>query len=198
LLSRDATSGGASTGDNAGKLEASQQVALGADGEVVPVKFELVPSEVGRKTLRLRVQPLPQDRFAGDDQQEVDIEIVDRKTRVLLFAGGPSREYQFLRNQLRRDKDIVVTADLPGVDKNDIKINVRGEMLEISAERNTGHERTDKGYVRHERRCGRFYRSIRLPVSVETDNAKACFNNGVLEIILPKAAKDETSHIPVS
>jgi len=108
LLSREATSGGAATKDNAGKLEASQQVALGADGEVVPVKFELVPSEVGRKTLRLRVQPLPQDRFAGDDQQEVDIEIVDRKTRVLLFAGGPSREYQFLRNQLRRDKDVVV------------------------------------------------------------------------------------------
>ena len=108
LLSRDATSGGATTSENAGKLEATQQATLGTDGEVVPVKFELVPSEVGRKTLRLRVQPPPQDRYAGDDQQEVDIEIVDRKTRVLLFAGGPSREYQFLRNQLRRDKDVVV------------------------------------------------------------------------------------------
>jgi HSP20 family protein len=97
-----------------------------------------------------------------------------------------------------RDKDIVVTADLPGVNKNDIKINVRGEMLEISAERKAEHEQKDKGYVRHERRSDRFYRSIRLPVSVETDKAKACFNNGVLEITLPKAAKDETSHIPVS
>lgn len=107
LFSRDAASGAAAANEQ-GLSEGVQQVTLGGDGEVVPVKFELVPSEVGRRTLRLRVRPPAEDHYAGDDQQEVDIEVVDRKTRVLLFAGGPSREYQFLRNQLRRDKDVIV------------------------------------------------------------------------------------------
>jgi hypothetical protein len=91
-----------------GKLEASQQVALGGDGEVVAVKFDLTPAETGRRTLRLTVRPPANDRNPADNQQEADVEIVDRKTRVLLFAGGPTREYQFLRNQLRRDRDMIV------------------------------------------------------------------------------------------
>ncbi len=105
LLSGDATTG---TDEKSFQVAGTEQVTLGPDGEVVPVPFELVPDAVGRRTLRLRVIAPPRDSYAGDDQQEVDIEIVDRKTKVLLFAGGPAREYQFLRNQLRRDKDIVV------------------------------------------------------------------------------------------
>lgn len=91
-----------------GKLEASQQVRLGGDGEVVPVKFDLSPTETGRRTLKLTVRPPADDRNPSDNQQEADVEIVDRKTRVLLFAGGPTREYQFVRNQFRRDRDIIV------------------------------------------------------------------------------------------
>lgn len=107
LLSRSANDGlaGAAAGE---RIESTQQVVLGVDGEVVPVKFELTSTEPDRRTLVLRAGAPAQDRNAADNQQEVDIEIVDRQTRVLLFAGGPSREYQFLRNQLRRDKDVVV------------------------------------------------------------------------------------------
>ncbi len=96
-----------------------------------------------------------------------------------------------------RKTDIVVTADLPGVDKKDIRINVSGDVLEISAERKAEREETEKGYLRHERSYNRFYRSIRLPAPVEKNKAKALFNNGVLEIILPRAEKAETSSIPV-
>lgn len=91
-----------------GKLEGAQEITLGGDGEILPVRFELTPTEAGRRTLKLRVRPPAADRNPSDNQQEADVEIVDRKTRVLLFAGGPMREYQFLRNQLRRDRDIVV------------------------------------------------------------------------------------------
>jgi hypothetical protein len=108
LLSNEAAAGSRPGGEKGGKIEATQQVTLGGDGEVVPVPFELVPDSMGRKTLLLRVVPPPKDAYAGDNQQEVDIEIVDRKTKILLFAGGPTREYQFLRNQLRRDKDMIV------------------------------------------------------------------------------------------
>jgi hypothetical protein len=104
LVSRAAT---ADRGD-AGSLESSQRVTLGGRGEVVPVKFEITPDEKGRRVYRLRVGAPPEDSNAGDDQQEVDVEIVDRKTRVLLVASGPTREYIFLRNQLKRDAEVVL------------------------------------------------------------------------------------------
>lgn len=94
--------------DGGGLLEGVEQVTLGSDGQIVPVRFQLTSKEVGRRTLRLRIKAPPTDRNTSDNQQEVDLEIVDRQTRVLLFAGGPTREYQFLRNQLKRDKDVIV------------------------------------------------------------------------------------------
>ena len=97
-----------------------------------------------------------------------------------------------------RGGEILVTADLPGVDKKDIRINVSGNMLEISAERRAELEKSEKDYVRRERSYRRFYRSMRLPASVDKDGAKASFNNGVLEITLPKTEKAETSNVPVS
>ncbi len=73
-----------------------------------PVKFELPASEIGRHTFTLRVQPPQQDRNRDDNQREAVVEVVDRKTRVLLFAGAASREYQFVRNLLKRDRNIEV------------------------------------------------------------------------------------------
>jgi len=86
----------------------SQRVLLGGDDEVKPVKFEISANEPGRYTYLLRIRDLNEDRIAADNQQQVDVEIVPRRTHVLLLASGPTREYQFLRNQLRRDKDMVV------------------------------------------------------------------------------------------
>ncbi len=96
---------------------------LGAEGEIVPVKFELTPSAPGRREMTLRVQAPPADANPQDNQfGPVEIEIVDRKTRVLLFAGGPAREYIFLRNLLRRDKDVEVDVLLqsaqPGISQD--------------------------------------------------------------------------------
>jgi hypothetical protein len=105
LLSRPA--GKAAPGEE-GSLEASERVTLGGRGEVVPVKFEITPSETGRRVYRLRVKTPPEDANSGDDAQEVDVEIVDRKTKVLLLASGPTREFIFLRNQLKRDKQVTV------------------------------------------------------------------------------------------
>ncbi len=91
-----------------GRIDATERVTLGGRGEVVPVKFEITPSEGGRRTYRLRVKAPPLDTNSNDDQQEVDVEVVDRKTKVLLIASGPTREYVFLRNLLHRDKQTVV------------------------------------------------------------------------------------------
>jgi hypothetical protein len=85
-----------------GKLEATERVTLGGRGEVVPVKIEIASAEKGRRVYRLHVKAPPEDGNSADDQQEVDVEIVDRKTKVLLIASGPTREYIFLSNQLQR------------------------------------------------------------------------------------------------
>ena len=98
---------------------------------------------------------------------------------------------------LEKGNDIIVTADLPGVDKKDIKIDVRDNMLEISAEKKTEKEQKEEEFYRHERSFNRFYRAVRLPASVDESKAKATFNNGVLEIMLPVTAKTKESTIRV-
>ncbi len=105
LLSRES---GKDAGSGDGTLEDTQRITLGGRGEVVPVKFDFSPEEAGRRVFKLRVKAPPEDSKANDNQQEVDVEIVDRKTKVLLVASGPTREYTFLRNMLKRDKDVSV------------------------------------------------------------------------------------------
>lgn len=93
-------------------LEGTEQLTLGGDGEITPVKFQLTPDAPGRRTLTLSIRPPADDRHPHDNRQEVDVEIVDRASRVLLFAGGPTREYQYVRNLLKRDRDTVVDVFL--------------------------------------------------------------------------------------
>lgn len=109
LFSREAQEGTVAPNADPGTSEAVEQVVLGAEGEIVPVKFELTPTAPGRREMTLRVQAPPADANPQDNQfGPVEIEVIDRKTRVLLFSGGPSREYIFLRNLLKRDKDVEV------------------------------------------------------------------------------------------
>jgi hypothetical protein len=93
----------------AGRVLDGVEVMLGADGELVPVRFD-VPglTTPGRRLVAVRVVPPAADRSAADDVQAVDVEVVDRVTQVLLMAGGPGREYQFMRNVLERDKSFAV------------------------------------------------------------------------------------------
>ncbi|MCE9630265.1 MAG: VWA domain-containing protein [Planctomycetia bacterium] len=92
-----------------GRVLDTVEAALGADGELVPVRFD-VPglATTGRRTLVVRVDPPAGDRTPADDVQVTDVEVVDRVTQVLLMAGGPGREYQFMRNLLERDKSFAV------------------------------------------------------------------------------------------
>ena len=117
----------------------TQQVVLGNDGQSVPVKFQVTPTETGRRQVIVRVVPPKADRNAADNQREADVEIVDRKNHVLLFAGGPSREYQFVRSLLYRDKSttprrappIRQTGHFPrrGQDPRQLPRNAAGDVL---------------------------------------------------------------------
>ncbi|HEY7545091.1 MAG TPA: Hsp20/alpha crystallin family protein [Blastocatellia bacterium] len=84
-----------------------------------------------------------------------------------------------------REGQIVVRADLPGLNKDDIKIDITDDALTIQGERRQEHEQSEEGFYHSERSFGHFYRSIALPEGVDADNAKANFRDGVLEITIP-------------
>ncbi len=88
-------------------VEQVDRVELGSEGEIIAIKFEVTPNEAGRRTYRMAVESPPEDSHPADDFKTANVEVVERRTRVLLMAGGPSREYQFLRNMLYRDKDTI-------------------------------------------------------------------------------------------
>jgi hypothetical protein len=102
---------------------AIRDVPLGPDGEIVPVRFD-VPglATAGRRTLTIRVRPPAEDRTPADDAQGVDVDVVERLTQVLLVAGGPTREYQFARSVLHRDKsfavDVLLGTAAPGISQD--------------------------------------------------------------------------------
>jgi hypothetical protein len=86
----------------------TERVALKGDGEMTDVSFNVDPGEAGTFVYELRVVAPADDANARDNQREAEVEVVDRRTRVLLFASGPMRDYQYLRNQLHRDKSMTV------------------------------------------------------------------------------------------
>ncbi len=75
---------------------------------------------------------------------------------------------------------------MPGLEKQDIKINVTEDRLEISAETKHEEKKEEKGYVYRERSTGSYYRAVSLPSPVDPDISKASYQNGVLEIKMPK------------
>ena len=84
-----------------------------------------------------------------------------------------------------------VVADMPGVQKEDIEINLKPERVEISAESSTETERKEEDYTYRERGYASYRRVIDLPADVLPDKAEASFKNGVLEVNLPKKEPTE-------
>jgi hypothetical protein len=98
------SSGSAEAGNAFQKIE-ERAVLLGPDGELTPVKFEVTPEAPGKVTYQVRANLGSPDHDPKDNEKTARVEVVERKNRVLMIAGGPSREYQFLKNLLFRDKD---------------------------------------------------------------------------------------------
>jgi HSP20 family protein len=98
----------------------------------------------------------------------------------------------------QRDGTLVVTAELPGLNKDDVKVELTPEGLLIQGERKEEHEEKQKGVLRTERRYGRFSRLIPLPEEANVEQAKAQFTNGVLEVVIPVSEeKQQRRQIPI-
>jgi HSP20 family protein len=92
---------------------------------------------------------------------------------------------------IQRDDELVLRADLPGLSKDDVNVEIANDGITIEGERRNEHEEKGEGYFRSERSYGKFYRRIPLPEGVEAEDANASFKNGVLEITMPVAKREE-------
>jgi HSP20 family protein len=81
-----------------------------------------------------------------------------------------------------RQGRLVIRADLPGLSKDDVKVDLEQNVITIQGERRQEHEENREGYYRSERSYGSFHRTIPLPPGVDGEDAKARFRDGVLEI----------------
>ena len=121
LLARESNSKEASA-----VLINQQQISFDQQSQVLPMQFVIEPAEIGRLALELKISAPVDDQYVADNRREVEVEVVESDTRVLLLASGATRDYRFLRNQLRRDKhatvDVLLQSAQPGISQDANKI----------------------------------------------------------------------------
>lgn len=92
-----------------------------------------------------------------------------------------------------REGQFIVRADLPGLTKDDINVDITEDAIKIRGERRQEKEENEEGFYRSERSYGSFYREIPLPGGAKAEEASATFSNGVLEINMPAPARQPGS-----
>ena len=95
------------------------------------------------------------------------------------------------------DGEVRATIEVPGLDKDDIKVSVKGDTLVLSGERKNEVADTKESYHRLERSYGFFKRVVTLPTEVESDKVKAEYKDGILTVTMPKMETRKTREIPV-
>ena len=95
-------------------------------------------------------------------------------------------------------KEFVLKIDLPGMKKEDIKVDITENMLTISGERTKTEKIEKAGYFRHERTFGTFERRFELPGNLDTEKVTAHYEHGVLELRIPMLKEAEKKHVKIS
>lgn len=93
--------------------------------------------------------------------------------------------------------DVVVKAELPGIDKDNIEVNLTDQTLTIKGEKKKEEEVKEENYYRAERSYGSFLRTVDLPTEVRADKVTASFKNGVLEVRMPKTEHAKSKEVKV-
>ena len=102
------------------------------------------------------------------------------------------------RVDVSESKDnVVVKAEIPGMEAKDMDVSVSGDVLTIKGEKKKDEEKKDENYHYRERYSGSFQRSFRLPVAVKSEKADAAFKDGVLTITIPKADEAKKKEIKI-
>ena len=112
-------------------------------------------------------------------------------------AAGLERVWAPAVDMYETKDDLVVTAEVPGMNEKDIKLSVHGDMLSLRGERTNGQDVQPEGAYRGERWYGKFERSLALPIPVQADKVKAIYRDGVLTITLPKVEESKPREIKI-
>ena len=129
---------------------------------------------------------------------------MNRLFNTFFEAPGPPNGGARLRRWIppmdlvETDDDFVLRADLPGLSEKDVNIEFEDNVLTISGERKAEHEERKEGYYRVERTSGSFRRSLTLPEGVDPNAVRANFENGVLEVRVPKPEERKPRKVAIS
>jgi len=95
------------------------------------------------------------------------------------------------------DKEIIVRAEIPGMEAKDIDISLKGNLLTLKGERKQESEKKEENFHRMERAYGNFSRTIQLPVEVDEEKVAAVYKKGILQINLPKTSRAAVRKIEI-
>jgi HSP20 family protein len=93
--------------------------------------------------------------------------------------------------------DVLLTAELPGIEAHDIDLSISGDTLTLKGERHAEKLKEDESYHRQERPHGKFVRSVKLPFVVDNDKVQAEYNNGILKVKLTKTESAKQKKITI-
>jgi HSP20 family protein len=119
------------------------------------------------------------------------------RTSDWLGAGPSSGGSYPPLNAFRKGDDFVLVAELPGVNRNELDIQVKGNTIRLSG-RKAAKYPEKVGLHRRERLFGRFDRALTLPIEVDPDRVQASYRDGVVAILLPRAERDKPRKIQLS
>jgi HSP20 family protein len=107
-------------------------------------------------------------------------------------------ERAFRLDVIDREKELMVRAELPGVEKDDVEVSISGDRLTIEAEREFEEEDRKEDFYRHEMGYGKLMRTVVLPVEVDIDKIHAELTEGILTVTLPKIRVAEKHTVKVA
>jgi HSP20 family protein len=108
-----------------------------------------------------------------------------------------TQRWQPAMDLVEAEDHFLLRADLPGLDENDVSIEIQDNALTVSGERKAEQESRERGFYRVERSFGRFSRSLTLPEGVDPDKIGASFDKGVLEVRIPKPEQRKPRRIAI-
>jgi HSP20 family protein len=113
------------------------------------------------------------------------------------LSDGAQRGWTPSVDLVRREDDLILRADIPGIKPEDVKIEVDDDVLTVSGEHTEEKEEKKEQYMRRERRFGSFSRSMVLPRGVDADDIKASCEHGVLEVTIPIPKAEQKKKVEI-
>lgn len=145
--------------------------------------------------------PIGRDRLVASPfmslQREIDRLFEDFSRGFPTIAGNGAIALMPSMDVTETDKEIEITAELPGLEEKDVHINIADNILTIRGEKKAEKEQKDKNYRLVERSYGSFERTLELPEGVNADAIKANISKGLLKVTVPKPAPAQAKKIEV-